>query len=171
MPLGGHFKVSLKDCPFKDHGAERMSKVAISLSSMNIVPPWSIDALVVDIRLWSKNMNLNFSWTSRDNNKVAHYVARLASSSTFSFSWDVTNALVKRSLGVQGHISAHPPSRDDETTLARFVDDGARFEATLVQPCDVEETVELVWPGGFHFEARTPSQPSSPHMLDLNLKL
>ncbi|GJU99369.1 zinc finger, C2H2 [Tanacetum coccineum] len=81
------------------------------------------------------------------------------------------NSMVQLSLGVQGHISAHPPSRDDETTIARFVDDGARFKATLVQPCDVEETVELVSPGGFYFEAHTPSQPSSPHMLDLNLKL
>nr|GEZ10254.1 zinc finger, C2H2 [Tanacetum cinerariifolium] len=75
------------------------------------------------------------------------------------------NYMVQLSLGVQGHISAHPPSRDDETTIARFVDDGARFEATLVQPCDV------VSPGGLYFEAHTPSQPSSPHMLDLNLKL
>ncbi|GKD68709.1 hypothetical protein Tco_1322799 [Tanacetum coccineum] len=79
--------------------------------------------------------------------------------------------MVQLSLGVQGHISAHPPSRDDETTIARFVDDSARFEASLVQPCDVEETVELVSPGGFYFEGHTPSQPSSPHMLDLNLKL
>ncbi|GJS71839.1 ribonuclease H-like domain-containing protein [Tanacetum coccineum] len=37
------------------------SQVAISLSSTNTVQPWSIDALVVDIRLWSKNMNLTFS--------------------------------------------------------------------------------------------------------------
>ncbi|GJT17089.1 zinc finger, C2H2 [Tanacetum coccineum] len=81
------------------------------------------------------------------------------------------NSMVQLSLGVQGHISAHPPSRDDETTIARFVDDSARFEASLVQPCDVEETVELVSPGSFYFEAHTPSQPSSPHMLDLNLKL
>ncbi|GKC58092.1 protein SCAI [Tanacetum coccineum] len=53
-------------------------------------PPWSIDALVANIRLWSKNINLTFSWTSRHNNKVAHYAARLTSSSTFSFSWDVS---------------------------------------------------------------------------------
>ncbi|GJS50441.1 reverse transcriptase [Tanacetum coccineum] len=69
---------------------ESDSQVAISLSSTDIVPPWSIDALVADIRLWSKNMNLTFSWTSRDNNKVAHYAARFASSSIFSFSWDVS---------------------------------------------------------------------------------
>ncbi|GKE44694.1 reverse transcriptase, partial [Tanacetum coccineum] len=69
---------------------ESDSQVATSLSSTDTVPSWSIDALVADIRLWSKNMNLTFSWTSRDNNKVAHYAARLASSSTFSFSWDVS---------------------------------------------------------------------------------
>ncbi|GJU83416.1 reverse transcriptase [Tanacetum coccineum] len=64
--------------------------VAISFSSTDTVPPWSIDALVANIRLWSKNMDLTFSWTSRHNNKVAHYAARLASSSTFCFSWDVS---------------------------------------------------------------------------------
>ncbi|GKF65050.1 reverse transcriptase [Tanacetum coccineum] len=64
---------------------ESDSQVAISFSSTDTVPPWSIDALVADIRLWSKNMNLTFSWMSRHNNKVAHYAARLASSSTFFF--------------------------------------------------------------------------------------
>nr|GEY30838.1 hypothetical protein [Tanacetum cinerariifolium] len=28
MPLGGHFKLSLKDCPFRDYDVERMSKVS-----------------------------------------------------------------------------------------------------------------------------------------------
>ncbi|GJX69497.1 hypothetical protein Tco_0305224 [Tanacetum coccineum] len=27
MPLGGHFKLSLKDCPVRDYDIERMSKV------------------------------------------------------------------------------------------------------------------------------------------------
>ncbi|GJV26118.1 hypothetical protein Tco_1378813, partial [Tanacetum coccineum] len=27
MPLGGHFKLSLKDCPIRDYDVERMSKV------------------------------------------------------------------------------------------------------------------------------------------------
>nr|GEW04320.1 F-box domain, FBD domain, leucine-rich repeat domain, L domain-like protein [Tanacetum cinerariifolium] len=38
----------------------------------------------------SQNMNLTFSWMSRDNNKVAHYATGLTSSFTFSFSWDVS---------------------------------------------------------------------------------
>ncbi|GKB46336.1 reverse transcriptase [Tanacetum coccineum] len=66
------------------------SQLAIYLSYTETVPPWSIAALVDDIRLWSKNMDLSFSWTSRDNNQLAHYVARLASSSTFHFSWDAS---------------------------------------------------------------------------------
>ncbi|GKC49952.1 reverse transcriptase [Tanacetum coccineum] len=82
---------------------ESDSQVAISLSSTDTVPPWSIDALVDDICLWSKNMNLTFSWTSRDNNKVAHYAARLASSSTFSFSWDVS-FLVELTLLARGDV-------------------------------------------------------------------
>ncbi|GJY72989.1 hypothetical protein Tco_0477420 [Tanacetum coccineum] len=68
---------------------ESDSKASISLSSAEIVPPWSIAALLADIRLWSKNIELSFSWTSRDNNQVALYVARLTSS-TLPFNWDVS---------------------------------------------------------------------------------
>ncbi|GKG04086.1 reverse transcriptase, partial [Tanacetum coccineum] len=76
-----HLACHLASCQYAI--VESDSQVAISLSSTDTDPPWSIDALVADIRLWSKNMNLTFSWMSRDNNKVAHYAARLASSSTF----------------------------------------------------------------------------------------
>ncbi|GKD80169.1 hypothetical protein Tco_1342790, partial [Tanacetum coccineum] len=68
---------------------ESDSKATISLSSTEIVPPWSIAALLADICLWSKNIELSFSWTSRDNNQVALYVARLTSS-TLPFNWDVS---------------------------------------------------------------------------------
>ncbi|GJS66791.1 hypothetical protein Tco_0681355 [Tanacetum coccineum] len=82
------------DAAFKDSTAAiaivGLDSSGSILHVYDTVPPWSIDALVADIRLWSKNMNLTFSWTSRHNNKVAHYAARLASSSTFSFSWDVS---------------------------------------------------------------------------------
>nr|GEU58951.1 ribonuclease H-like domain-containing protein [Tanacetum cinerariifolium] len=94
-------------------------RVAISLSSANIVPPWSFDALVANILLWSKNMNLTFSWTSRDNNQVAHYAARLASSSTFPFSWDVSFL----SLTTLSTLTTMPPTQtttqDLTTTVVR----------------------------------------------------
>lgn len=88
--LAIHSACHLASCRDWYHAiVESDSKVAISLSSTENVPPWSIAALVADIRFWSKNMHLSFSWTSRDNNQVAHCAARLASSSTFPFSWDV----------------------------------------------------------------------------------
>ncbi|GJS59705.1 hypothetical protein Tco_0654489, partial [Tanacetum coccineum] len=45
---------------------------AITLSSTKTIPPWNLAALVSDIRSWSTNLKLSFSWTKRDNNKVAH---------------------------------------------------------------------------------------------------
>ncbi|GKC36203.1 hypothetical protein Tco_1048587 [Tanacetum coccineum] len=36
MPLGGHFKLSLKDCPVRDCDVERMSKVSYLLETANV---------------------------------------------------------------------------------------------------------------------------------------
>nr|GFA12791.1 MAK10-like protein [Tanacetum cinerariifolium] len=36
------------------------------------IPPWNLADLVSDIRSWSTNLQLSFSWTKRDNYKVAH---------------------------------------------------------------------------------------------------
>ncbi|GJZ52069.1 reverse transcriptase, partial [Tanacetum coccineum] len=64
--------------------------IAISLSSLDMSPPWSLAALVEDIRIWAKNMHIRFSWVNRESNQVAHWVARNAFSSTLGFSWDVS---------------------------------------------------------------------------------
>ncbi|PWA64899.1 Zinc finger, C2H2 [Artemisia annua] len=80
-------------------------------------------------------------------------------------------SMVNRSLGIQAHSHAHPPSRDGEITIATFADNGSRYGVTWLQPNDEEETVKLKWPGGFHFKEHTPSQQSGQQMLDLNLKL
>nr|GEW69779.1 reverse transcriptase [Tanacetum cinerariifolium] len=69
---------------------ESGSQVAISLSSFESLQPWSLAALVDDIRFWSKSMQLSFSWVNRKRNKVADWVARYALSNTFEFSWDAT---------------------------------------------------------------------------------
>nr|GEZ17000.1 retrotransposon protein, putative, Ty1-copia subclass [Tanacetum cinerariifolium] len=41
MPLGGHFKLSLKDCSIRDCDVERMSKVpyANAVGSLIVIPP------------------------------------------------------------------------------------------------------------------------------------
>ncbi|GKD26013.1 reverse transcriptase [Tanacetum coccineum] len=69
---------------------ESDSQIAISLSSLDTSPPWSLAALVEDIRIWAKNMQIRFSWVNRESNQVAHWVAHHAFSSTLGFSWDVS---------------------------------------------------------------------------------
>ncbi|GJX72138.1 G-type lectin S-receptor-like serine/threonine-protein kinase, partial [Tanacetum coccineum] len=64
-------------------------ETAITLSSTETIPPWNLAALVSDIRSWSTNLQLSFSWTKRDNNKVAHWAACFASLSALPFRWDV----------------------------------------------------------------------------------
>ncbi|GKF40076.1 reverse transcriptase, partial [Tanacetum coccineum] len=60
---------------------ESDSQLTISLSSIKTIPPWSLGSLIEDIRTWSKNLHLTFSWTNRSNNQVAHWTAQFALSS------------------------------------------------------------------------------------------
>ncbi|GJQ99829.1 reverse transcriptase [Tanacetum coccineum] len=69
---------------------ESDSQIAISLSSLDTSSPWSLAALVEDIRIWAENMQIRFSWVNRESNQVAHWVAHHAFSSTLGFSWDVS---------------------------------------------------------------------------------
>ncbi|GKA59432.1 reverse transcriptase [Tanacetum coccineum] len=57
---------------------ESDSQTAISLSSLEAVPPWSLGVLIDDIRTWSKSLHLTFSWVNRVNNQVAHWTAQFA---------------------------------------------------------------------------------------------
>ncbi|GJU04927.1 reverse transcriptase [Tanacetum coccineum] len=60
-------------------------QTAITLSSTKTITPWNFAGLVNNIRSWSTNLQLSFSWTKRENNKVAHWVARFAYSSALPF--------------------------------------------------------------------------------------
>ncbi|GKE34826.1 reverse transcriptase, partial [Tanacetum coccineum] len=42
---------------------ESDSHIAISLSCSETTPPWSLGSLIEDMRTWSKNLHLTFSWT------------------------------------------------------------------------------------------------------------
>ncbi|GKB74643.1 reverse transcriptase [Tanacetum coccineum] len=86
-----HFSCSL----VFNHGwfnaiVESDSQIAISLSSLDTSSPWSLAALVEDIRIWAENMQIRFSWVNRESNQIAHWVAHHAFSSTLGFSWDVS---------------------------------------------------------------------------------
>lgn len=74
-----------------------------------------------------------------------------------------------RSLGVQPHSLVNIPTRNGETSVAKFANDGANW----VQPYYGEETMDLKWPGGFYFDMQPANSQPSDHSytLDLNLKL
>ncbi|GJU59354.1 reverse transcriptase [Tanacetum coccineum] len=69
---------------------ESDSQLTISLSSTETIPPWSLGSLIEDIRTWSKNLHLTFSWTNRSNNQVAHWTAQFTLSSNQCITWDVS---------------------------------------------------------------------------------
>ncbi|GJW31241.1 reverse transcriptase [Tanacetum coccineum] len=69
---------------------ESDSQTVISLSSSEVVPPWSLSALIDDICTWSKSLHLSFSWVNRVNNQVAHWTAQFALSSNQCIMWDVS---------------------------------------------------------------------------------
>lgn len=47
----------------------------ISLSVSELVPPWEVSALITDIRKIGADLELSFSWTPREGNAAAHWIA------------------------------------------------------------------------------------------------
>ncbi|KAH7865092.1 hypothetical protein Vadar_002098 [Vaccinium darrowii] len=66
---------------------ESDNKEAIHLSVSELVPPWSVSALVLDIRFLARSNQLVLNWTPRSANKVAHMVAALASKGNLPCNW------------------------------------------------------------------------------------
>ncbi|XP_058189568.1 uncharacterized protein LOC131307174 [Rhododendron vialii] len=73
----------------KEVEAESDSQQAIHLSVSELVPPWDVRALVIDIRHFAKEGNLLFKWVRRAANRVAHKVAFLASRNSLPCNWIV----------------------------------------------------------------------------------
>ncbi|GJY66125.1 ribonuclease H protein [Tanacetum coccineum] len=69
---------------------ESDSKLAVSFASSEADPPWAVDAIVDDIKLWASQLALSFLWVNRNCNLAAHHVAKVAFSSHVNFVWDVT---------------------------------------------------------------------------------
>ncbi|GJT66702.1 reverse transcriptase [Tanacetum coccineum] len=63
-------------------------KAAISLASSDIDPPWSLYAIVADIRIWASQLALSFLWVKRECNLASHLVAKIACISHENFLWD-----------------------------------------------------------------------------------
>ncbi|KAF7115776.1 hypothetical protein RHSIM_RhsimUnG0047500 [Rhododendron simsii] len=66
---------------------ESDNKTAILLSASELVPPWEVYPLIMDIRAVKKQRNLEFIWVKRSANKVAHRVASLAAKGKLSLDW------------------------------------------------------------------------------------
>ncbi|KAL7189912.1 hypothetical protein ACSBR1_039536 [Camellia fascicularis] len=55
---------------------ESDNQLVIQLSVSEMVPPWEISAMILDIRAIALQFHLLFTWTRCSNNKVAHWVAK-----------------------------------------------------------------------------------------------
>lgn len=79
------------------------------------------------------------------------------------------NSMMIRSLGVQAHSQVYKPGRDKEGNMF------ARFDADNTMPPMVLHSLPektIIWPGSFKLNTQAPEQqPTSPPVLDLNLKL
>lgn len=71
----------------KEIEIESDNKQAITLSVSELVPPWSVRALVMDIRDYAKESALFLKWVRRSANKVAHEVASLALRNALPCNW------------------------------------------------------------------------------------
>lgn len=79
----------------------------------------------------------------------------------------VNNSMTIRSLGVQVHSLVHKHGRDKGLMVAKFTEAN-----TVPQMVRHQRPEETIWPGSFRLQTQTPEQrPSSPAMLDLNLRL
>ena len=64
--------------------------MAILLACAEADPPWSLSAIVVDIKTWASQLAISFSWVKRDCNLAVHHVAKLAFRSNENFVWNVS---------------------------------------------------------------------------------
>ncbi|KAI8536475.1 hypothetical protein RHMOL_Rhmol10G0260000 [Rhododendron molle] len=71
----------------KEVEVESDNKQAIALSVSELVPPWSVRALVMDIREFAKEGALILKWMRRLANKAAHEVASLALRNSLPCNW------------------------------------------------------------------------------------
>ncbi|PWA65154.1 hypothetical protein CTI12_AA306500 [Artemisia annua] len=67
---------------------ESDSRVALSLASSEVEPPWALAAIVVDIKALASQLVISFSWARSECNLAAHRVAKLAFRSLDNFLWD-----------------------------------------------------------------------------------
>ncbi|XP_058202876.1 uncharacterized protein LOC131317335 [Rhododendron vialii] len=71
----------------KEVEVEFDNKQAIALSVSELVPPWSVRALVMDIRDYDKEGALLLRWVRRSANKAAHKVASPALRKSLPCNW------------------------------------------------------------------------------------
>ncbi|KAH7852348.1 hypothetical protein Vadar_023748 [Vaccinium darrowii] len=62
-------------------------KMGINLSVSELVPPWEVLSLSLDIQKLVRDLKLQFSWVPRSANKVVHLIASLASKGGLTPAW------------------------------------------------------------------------------------
>ncbi|KAI3769954.1 hypothetical protein L6452_01070 [Arctium lappa] len=76
-----------------------------------------------------------------------------------------------QSTDVHSHSLVGAPGRDEETTVARFADNGAGYEVACAQIYAAHKVADLKWSGRFRSNPEPSSDQFDPNTLDLNLKL
>ncbi|KAI8551080.1 hypothetical protein RHMOL_Rhmol06G0157100 [Rhododendron molle] len=66
---------------------ELNSRRAIELSVSELVPPWEVFEVVMDIRKMIQQKNLKMEWVKRSGSKIAHQVAAWASKGQLHHAW------------------------------------------------------------------------------------
>ncbi|KAH7862425.1 hypothetical protein Vadar_004635 [Vaccinium darrowii] len=93
-----------KGMGLKEVEIESDNKQAISLNVSELVPPWNVSAVVMDIRHFAKEGNFLFRWVKRTANMVAHEVASLALSRVALLAGgDVLALLIFSAIGTFSH--------------------------------------------------------------------
>ncbi|CAL5375563.1 unnamed protein product [Camellia sinensis] len=68
---------------------ESDNRQVIQRSASKNVPLWELNVVIRDVRSLASQLQLSFSWTRRDNNKVAHWVAQSLASKSPPPLWNV----------------------------------------------------------------------------------
>ncbi|KAH7842585.1 hypothetical protein Vadar_007008 [Vaccinium darrowii] len=71
----------------KGVSVESDNKQAILLSASELVPPWEVIAMVLDIWELACMRGILFKWVRREANKAAHSIATLAKSGKLPLNW------------------------------------------------------------------------------------
>nr|GEZ21243.1 hypothetical protein [Tanacetum cinerariifolium] len=153
-----HYACSLaSDRGWFNAAVESDSQLVVSLACSESTPPWSIAALVDDIRLWSNNMHLSFSWKSK--------ASKLKNG--FDFISNMPDPILK--LILQGFKAAimHKVKSLDLMYCPKFENEDITLPHYVIS-CDSLEVLRLcLYRRAFHFPESTSLRFRALRVLEL----